>query len=280
MVKHVIPSSLQEALIHLETGTFKIIAGGTDMMIQRRSPAGIAANFNADMIYLFNLPELKYIKQEHGFIKIGSMTPLEDILHHPLTPRALKTIIGEMAAPGIRHLATIAGNIANASPAGDSLVGLYVLDAEIVLMSSKRARVVPIQDVIVGVRKTTIAQDELIAEIKIPVCSFDQIAWKKVGGRLADAISKVSFLGVASFHDDVVSDFRVGFGAVAPVVIRSKTIEQTIIGKRKSEITKDLQHILDVYRPLITPIDDQRSNAKYRAKVAINLLKDMIEKIG
>jgi CO/xanthine dehydrogenase FAD-binding subunit len=278
MVRHIIPKTLQEALTYLSEGTFKIMAGGTDLMIQKRSTAGLPPKIGQDVIYLFNLAELRYVSRGDGYIKIGAMTPLDDIYHHPDTPELLKKVIYEMASPGIRHMATMAGNIGNASPAGDSLVALYVLDAKIKLQSMSAERIVPISDVIIGVRKTIIRPDELITEILIPVDNFDVIVWRKVGGRRADAISKVSFAALIKRNAEVIKDIRIAFGAVSPTVVRSRQIEAELNGKSITELRNMLPDILEKYATAIRPIDDQRASAHYRQQVASNMLRHLIEK--
>ncbi|HOJ45188.1 MAG TPA: FAD binding domain-containing protein [Bacilli bacterium] len=278
MVRHIIPKTLQEALTYLSEGTFKIMAGGTDLMIQKRSTAGLPPKIGQDVIYLFNLAELRYVSRGDGYLKIGAMTPLEDIYHHPDTPELLKKVIYEMASPGIRHMATMAGNIGNASPAGDSLVALYVLDARIKLQSISGERILPISDVIIGVRKTIIRPDELIAEILIPVDNFNVIVWRKVGGRRADAISKVSFAALIKRNAEVIKDIRIAFGAVSPTVVRSRQIEAELNGKSITELRNMLPSILEKYATAIRPIDDQRSSAHYRRQVASNMLRHLIEK--
>jgi len=278
MVRHIIPTSLNEALTYLSEGTFKIMAGGTDLMIQKRSSAGLPPKIGQDVLYLFNLAELRYIKTEANYFKIGAMTPLEDVYHHPATPQLLKQVIYEMASPGIRHMATIAGNIGNASPAGDSLVALYVLDALVKLASTSGTRLVPISDVIIGVRKTIIRPDELISEILIPINQFDVIVWRKVGGRRADAISKVSFAALIKKQNDIISDMRIAFGAVSTTVIRNRQIEVEMQGFSQQDLIAKLPDILKKYGEIINPIDDQRSSAKYRHGVAINMVRHLIEK--
>lgn len=278
MVKHIIPKTVNEALTYLDKGRYHIMAGGTDLMIQKRATAGTPPKFTQDVLYVFNLDELKYVRRDGDETVIGALTPLEDLLQHDQTPKALKMIIAEMASPGIRHLATIAGNIANASPAGDTLVGLYLLDAKIVLRSQSQTRIVPIESLITGVRKTTIQPNEMIVEIRLPHIADDGLVFNKVGGRRADAISKVSFMGLCRFEHSRVVDFRVSFGAISPTIVRSRTIEQTLIGCTKEQIKLQMSSILEKYNQLIVPIDDQRSSAKYRRTVALNLLRDMIEK--
>ena len=140
MVKAVIAKTLNQALECLANDDYQLVAGGTDMLIQNRSHTGMSIGFVKNIIYINPIKELEYIREDNKNIYIGATTRLENILKHDLTPRILKDIIHEMASPGIRHTATLAGNIANASPAGDTLVGLYVLDASVKIQSLKHTR--------------------------------------------------------------------------------------------------------------------------------------------
>ena len=280
MVKHLIPANLGEALKALADNEYRIVSGGTDVMVQKRAGTGVLPTFDKDALYVFNLTELKYVTADESFVHIGSETALEDVLNHPLTPKLLSKVISEIAAPGIRHMATLAGNIANASPAGDSLIALYALDAIVELQSVRGTRNISINDLIVGVRKTTLDRDELITRISIPKQEFDHVVWTKVGGRQADAISKVSFAGCYRIENGRLADIRIAMGAIAPTVIRSQSIEKQMIGKTIGEIKAVLPMILDFYLPFIRPIDDQRSSAEYRHNVAVNLLTTFIENIG
>lgn len=277
MVNSVIATSLSEALSLLNEKPFKIIAGGTDLMVQRRAWSQTAPNFSENVLYIFNLQELKYIKEEDACITIGATTPVEALLHNDLTPFLLKEAVGIMASPALRNMATIAGNIGNASPAGDTLPILYALDASIVLKSLEGERELPISQVITGPRRHVIKENELIKEIKIPKKEFTASKFEKVGGRKADAISKVSFTGAVTIKDGIVLDFRIAFGAVSATILRKKEIESKYIGLRKEELLEKVDDILNDYSVFIKPIDDQRSNKEYRKTVAINLLKNFIE---
>lgn len=277
MVKNVIPKSLSEALELLNDRPFKIIAGGTDLMVQRRAWSKTPPEFSEDVLYIFNLEELKYVKEEDGFIVIGSTTCVEDVLHNDLTPKLLKEAISIMASPALRNMATIAGNIGNASPAGDTLPILYTLDAIIVLQSIEGIRKLPIEEVITGPRRHVIKQNEIIKEIKIPIDVFTNSIFEKVGGRKADAISKVSFTGAVNVENDKVLDFRIAFGAVSATILRRRDIEKKYIGLSKEELIGKVDEIVSKYDVYVRPIDDQRSNKEYRKTVALNLLRNFIE---
>jgi xanthine dehydrogenase FAD-binding subunit len=276
MVKNVIPVSLNEALNLLNERPFKIMAGGTDLMVQRRAWSQTPPEFNEDVLYIFNLEELKYIKEEDGYIVIGSTTPLEDLLYNDLTPNLLKEAIHIMASPALRHMATIAGNIGNASPAGDTLPILYALDAIIVLQNVEGVRELPINEVITGPRRHVIKQNEIIKEIKIPICVFTDSVFEKVGGRQADAISKISFTGAINIKDDKVLDFRIAFGAVSATILRRKEIETKYIGLTKEELIGKVDEIVNDFDLFVRPIDDQRSNKEYLKTVALNLRRTFV----
>ena len=276
MVKQVIPKTLDEALDYLYDGSYQIIGGGTDLMVQKRSTAETPPLFSNNLLYAFHLEELKFIKKSEHCLHIGSMTSLETLLHHEDTPDILKEVIYEMASPAIRNVATLAGNIANASPAGDSLVPLYLLDAQIILLSKNQFRHIPIEKLIIGPRKTVIFKDEIIKYIAIPKHEFTKFKWIKVGGRLADAISKVSFLGAVHIEADQVLDFRIAFGAVYKTVIRNREIEKEYKNISVQELKSMHDEIIKKYDAFILPIDDQRSNKEYRKKVALNMLSDFI----
>jgi len=280
MVNHMIPSTLEEALSIIQDGTYMILAGGTDLMVQHRSAAQTPPRFKKNVCYINHIKELNYIVTDETSLHIGALTTLETMVHSNLVPKLLKDVISDIASPGIRNLATLAGNICNASPAGDTLVYLYAVDASVCLQSIHQKRIIPIQEFIIGPRKTIIKPDEIMTEIIIPNRHDEYQKWVKVGPRKADAISKVSLIGLATCQDDTIVDFRMAWGAVYQTVLRKPDIEKQIIGTKTRDLYKIQDHIINAYDPWIQPIDDQRSTKVYRKKVAINLLIDFIASIG
>jgi len=275
-VKNIIPKTYLETLEYLNSDDYKLLAGGTDLMIQKRSWSNMLPEFKKSTLTIFNLQEMKYMFEEDDFLHIGAGMSLEDIKDNDLTPELLVEAINIMASPAIRNMATLGGNIGNASPAGDSLPVLYVLNALIVLESIEAVREVPISDFIVGPGKKSIKSNEIIKEIKIPKKQFTQTKFEKVGGRKADAISKISFAGAIEINNNIIQDFRAAFGAVGPTVVRKTSLENEIIGQTLAETKLDIKNILKSYEPFITPINDQRSNKEYRKEVALNILESFI----
>jgi len=280
VVKHCIPSNYKEALVKLNEEPYQLVAGGTDLMVQHRLWGGVPVDLMNHVLFLANLSELKSIQKQGKCLRIGAMMSLQDILNHPDTSSLLKKAIGEMASPGIRHIATLAGNIGNASPAGDGLVPLLLYDAFVVLESIDGTREVRIQDYIIGPRQTIRKQNELIREIVVPLKDFTNETFVKVGGRKADAISKVSFAGAARIEEGILKDIRFAFGAVYKTVVRSKEVEESLIGRTISELQTAIPTIKKKMDALIHPIDDQRSNKKYRRLVALNLLETFLKDLS
>lgn len=279
MVKSFIPKTYKEALNLLTQNELTIIAGGTDLMVKNKNISGLLPKFEKDLLFIAHLTELDYIKKEKNIIHIGANVTLERILDSLHTHSLLKKSLSIMASPAIRHMGTIGGNIVNASPAGDTLPVLYVLNTKIVVESLDGERTIPIEDFITGPSKTILKKNELISEIIIPDEKFDYEVFIKVGARQADAISKISFAAITNVKDSMVSDFRVTFGAVGPRIVRETEIENSIIGLTTNELNTRNKEICDSYKKFITPIDDQRSSAVYRKAVSLNLLEKYINSI-
>ena len=279
MVKHHIPQSLKEALKILDQHDCYIMAGGTDLMVMKHQRAGLIPNFDKDICYIANLKELQYIFEDEKGVHIGAGTKFVDIEESLIVPDLIKQIIHELASPNIRNMATMAGNIANASPAGDSIVGLYLLDATVELVSAHGSRVVPVDEFIFGVRKIHRKANELIKEIFISHNDDLNTYWRKVGSRAAESISKITFAGGYQVEDGKVVDFRMAFGSVSITCVRRKEIEKKYIGMTVEELKNHADDIIADMSKFVTPITDQRSTKEYRFKVAMNIVKDFINVI-
>lgn len=278
MVNSYIPKTYKKALEILADNKLTILAGGTDLMVKTRKWSGLAPGFKGDVLFVSQLKELDFILKKDSKIHIGATTTLERLLHDKDTPELLKMAIAQMASPGIRHTATLVGNIGNASPAGDSLPVLYILNAKIVLESNEAERVLSIEDYILGPGSKDMKSNEMIREIIIDDVKFDYVMYEKAGGRKSDAISKVSFSGAFSSYHGVVRDIRIAFGAVGPTIVRMKDYETRLKETHVLELVRMSDIIQDQYAPVIQPINDQRSTAEYRKTCALNILgKFLIE---
>ena len=273
MVKVFMPQSLKEALRIRKEEKAIPFAGGTDLMVKRGRLRGLAPYFEKPVLFLHKVKELTGVKFEEGRVRIGALTTLSEILENRDIPLILKYAIAEIASPAVRNLATIGGNICNASPAGDTLPPLYVMNARVVLSSFTSEREMKIMDFIKGPGSTDLKEEELLKEIIIPVEFFNIVFYRKVGTRKANSLSKVSFAGVARLDDGIIKDIRISFGAVAPTPLRAPEIEEEIIGKNKGKIIAKIPDILEKYARIIRPIDDQRSTARYRKTISLKILE-------
>lgn len=274
-----IPSSLDDALEFLSSHDAYIVAGGTDLMVLKRNSAGLLPKFDKDVLYVSNLRELQRIYRDGNEIHIGAGATLDEIYRNENTPKLLKEAIGEVASINIRHFATLAGNIANASPAGDTIVVDYVLDAKLKLVSKRGVRYVKAEDFVLGVRKVDRQPDELITEIIFDKHHYTGKMWRKVGSRKADSISKVSVAGVYCLDKEVVTKFALAFGSVAATVKRSHEIEKEIEGLSVKELENRKEEFVEKYMGIIAPIDDQRSNKEYRLLIARNITRKFIDQV-
>jgi CO/xanthine dehydrogenase FAD-binding subunit len=167
----------------------------------------------------------------------------------------------EIGGRQIQNRGTLGGNVANASPAGDSLPVLAVADATIVLVSAEGERRVPVTSFYTGYRTSVRRPDEIIMAIEVPRIEGRQY-WRKVGTRRAQAISKVMCAAVRG------PEVRIALGSVGPTVLRLRRTERVLTAG------SPLKQAQAVLRGEIAPIDDLRSTADYRREVSLNLLAD------
>lgn len=279
MVNKYLPDSKLEALELLSQKPLYIVAGGSDLMVMKKNVAGLAPNFDHDILYISNIKDLKNIYRDEEGIHIGAGMTMDEVEHHELCPVLLRKALKEVASSNIRHFATLAGNIANASPAGDTPVVDVVLDAIIKLESKRGTRFIKAEDFILGVRKIACEDDELITEIIFPNNDFTGNSWLKVGSRKADSIAKVSVACAYKIENRRVESFALAFGSVAAKVIRCHDIEKKIIGLTLSELKLRKEDIVENYGKSISPINDQRSTSEYRMTVAKNIVRKFIDEI-
>jgi len=252
-------ASVTDALELLRDEQRTPIAGATDLYV--------ALNFGTltprKFVDLWPLHELRQISMKQNTLVIGALATYTDVIRSPLVARHLPMLVEAarlVGGPQIQNRGTIGGNVANASPAGDSLPVFAAADATVVLLSASEERRVAFREFYTGYRATVMRPEELLVSIEVP--PIDGTQWfRKVGTRAAQAISKVV---VAAIRGDVP---RVAFGSVGPTVVRAWEAERMLasgasIDDAADALTRD-----------IAPIDDIRSTADYRQRVATNLLR-------
>jgi CO/xanthine dehydrogenase FAD-binding subunit len=213
-------------------------------------------------VNLWGIEALRKIEIRGEWLAIGALATHADLIRSPLVRRRIPMLAAaarEVGGVQIQNRGTLGGNVANASPAGDTLPVLAAADAIVVLRSAGETRRVPITAFYTGYRQSVRRPVELIVGFEIPVIRGRQ--WfRKVGTRAAQAISKIVVAGVAGPSP------RIALGSVAPTVIRATRTEEALAGGASIE---DAQRILVEE---ISPIDDIRSTAEYRRRVASSLL--------
>jgi len=248
-------------------------------MVQRARGFAIAPDFDKPLLFIEHLNELKKIYIEDKEIHIGACAILTDIIDSDIAPEIFRDMIRQMASPPTRNMATIAGNICNASPAGDTLPYLYAVNAKVVLQSTENNRTLPIEEFITAPKKTCLNSDEILTDIIIPNKTFSYNYYRKLGQRKGMSLTKASLLGMADIKDHTILNVRIALGSVAASIVHSTEIEESMKNKKIEIIMNDLNMILAQYGNLIRPIDDARSTAIYRKKASLRLIKDFLENI-
>jgi len=271
MVKSYLASSLEEAL-ELR-GKFDLIpyCGGTDLMIDDDEERAY--------LFLHQVPELKGLNEDDEYIRIGAACTFTELLESRLTPAILKDAVSQIAAPAIRNLGTVGGNIGNGSPKADTALIFFVTDSKVRLMSSKGQRTVPIGRLYLGRNKLDLKPDELITEVLMPKHGLDNYYYKKIGARRALAISRLSFAGLMKAENGRITSFATAFGAITDVILRRDDLDDAFIGKTLDEAKAVKDEYIKAYDKAIVPIQG-RISAEYRKDVCMNLLKDFLDSMG
>ncbi len=274
------PGNLQSVLSLLasEPAQWLPIAGGTDVMVLYS--AGKLTNRN--LIDIWNIPELRQIEVFPDRISIGAACTYTVLRQHEIVSREFSLLATAASWTGgiaNQNRGTLGGNIANASPAADSLPALLVYDAVLTLISVRGERRVPYRTFHTGYKQTILAADELILNISLPRRFSKYFSHaRKVGARNAQAISKVCLAALGQVANGAIRDVRLALGSVAPVPLRLNETEKMLTGK---EIEPSL---IDAARKSvlkeIRPIDDIRSTARYRSAVACNLVTEFLAKLA
>ena len=281
--RYAAPTSLDEALGILQQGEVRILAGGTDLMPQ--SKAGRLA-LGPTLMNIRRVPELKGVALDGDAIRIGALTTITELLADPLVRQHLPVLAeacDHFASDQIRNAGTIGGNIGNASPAGDTLVPLIVLDAVVELASKPNGSVamrrMPLAEFFTGPGRTKRAANELLTAVRIPLPRAGHVArFYKFGTRPALDISAIS-IGIAGVvRDGALTDTRVAFGAVAPTPVRAPRTEAALEGKRLDAAT--IAAAANAARDEVAPIDDVRATAWYRKELIHNMTKRMLDHVA
>lgn len=257
-----------------EPGKWTPIAGGTELMV-----AHAAGHLGArNLVSLWGIPELRFVETHPHSVAIGAGTTFRDLRAHatiaaefPLLAKA-SSWIGAIAN---QARATLGGNLVNGSPAADSSPALLVYDAQVELVSVRGSRMVPYREFHTGYKANVLAPDELLHAIHLPRRFTRHRQYlRKVGTRRAMAIAKVAIAGTALLEGAVVTEILLAAASLAPFPARLRRAEDVLRGHA---VSRDrIRAARAALMSEIAPIDDIRSTAEYRGRVAANLLEEFL----
>ena len=270
---YLIPTKLEAALKSLAQQQDKIVAGGTDVY-----PSMKQGHTPKSLLDLTRIKELMNITETDTGFRIGAAVTWTEIVKAKL-PAAfdgLKHAAKEVGSLQIQNAGTIAGNLCNASPAADGVPPLLTLDARVEVASAARgARILPLQDFILGVRKTALGSDEIVTAIHIPTPPDGAgSAFEKLGNRkyLVISIAMTAALIKCDLRG-LISEARVAIGACSPIALRLTQLEADLIGAKPSEV-----EILPSHLSQLSPIDDVRGSGGYRLDIVQEQCRRAIQK--
>jgi carbon-monoxide dehydrogenase medium subunit len=273
------PQDLFEAYERLAAGPTRPIAGGTDVMV---AITGELGPIPERMLDLSRIEALRGIELEAGQLVLGARTTYSEIRRSTLCREHLPALAEAAATIGaaqIQNRGTIGGNLANASPAGDTLPILLAADAVILVGGQRGEREIAASDFFVEYRKTALAPDELILQVRFPLARGRELRFRKVGTRRAQAISKVVIaLAWRDLRSEGWTDVRVALGSVAATPIRATATEAVLEGAQPTPEVAD--RAAETLAGELKPIDDVRSTADYRRVVSARILHRLLRDAG
>lgn len=275
------PASLTDAYRLLTDGgaVWRPVAGGTDLLVQITGELGPPPD---RVLNIWGLDELRGINLEGDELVIGALTTYTDLRTSALVGELLPALAAASATIGaaqIQNRGTVGGNLANASPAGDTLPIWLATDSQVVLGSAAGERTVPAAGFFTGYRETARRDDELVLRVRVPLLPRRHLRFRKVGTRRAQAISKVVMaLSWLTGEDGAWLEPRLAMGSIAATPVRARATEAALDGKQPVAATADAA--VAALESEIRPIDDVRSTAEYRKLVAGRILRRLIREEG
>lgn len=223
------------------------------------------------LIWLGEVRELREVAERDGWLEIGAAATYRQAFP-AITARwpGFGALLGRLGSAQIRNSGTIGGNVANASPIGDSMPALIALGARVVLNAGEAARELPLEDFFLGYRKTALAAGEILERVRVPLAGPTHFATYKVSKRRDQDISAVAAGFALRLDGGIVAEARLAFGGMAAVPARAPHAERALVGQpwtvdaaraAMAALDRDFQ-----------PLSDMRASAAYRMLVARNLL--------
>lgn len=249
----------------------KVMSGGTDLVVQLRSGKVKARK----IVDISGLSGLRYIVEDERHVRIGALTTIEDLKNNPIVMRwapPLWSASRSFATWQVRNMATIGGNLCNASPAADTAPPLIVLKSSIKLVSLETERTMMVEEFFKGPGETAAREFELLTEVMIPKHADGwRFSFHKLGRRMSHVLSIVSVAAGLRLEGGKIADVVVALGSVAPTPVRSRSVENYLRGREASEENIE-KASFEVVKD-IKPISDVRASADYRTEMSKVLVK-------
>lgn len=272
------PATIDEAVAILRErgGAACVLAGGTDVMVRARR--GLLPSRTTALLSVHRVTEMRGCRREKGEFVVGAATTASDLLHDPEVAThapILARVADRVASVQIRNMATVGGNVVNASPAGDLISPLLLLDARLVLVSAEGKRTVEVESFFTGPGETVLLPHELLVEIRFDLPPAERVfAFEKAGPRPAMECSVVT-VGVAyTPREERLEEVRVAFGSSAPTPLRGRKTEAVLEGKRLD--AELLSAAAAAAAEEVLPISDIRGSEAYRRALAGVFLRRLL----
>lgn len=266
IANYIAVDTIEEAAETLAAGPVTVLAGGTDLMLQTQAGT---RTYGATLMNIRRVAALRGVRLEDSALTIGALTTVSNLLSDRLIAEhcpILAETADQFASPQIRNMASIGGNICNASPAGDLLVPLIALGAEVELASKPdgalTCRRVPLEDFVTGPGISALGATEILTFVHIPLHAGLLGAFRKFGPRPALEIAMAAVAVTGRIEGGKFAHMRVAFGAVAPRPVRGRAVEAALEGQPATDET--INAALSAADADISPIDDVRASAWYR----------------
>ncbi|NBG89250.1 FAD binding domain-containing protein [Isachenkonia alkalipeptolytica] len=250
-----------------------ILNGGTDLVLRMRENH-LHPDRIIDIRGIEELKEIRFSKEEGLFV--GACVPLGEMAHHKSVVEhySLLADAAELVGSGqIRNVATMAGNLCNASPLADTATPALVLKAVMIVEGSNGEKEIPVNEFFKGVRRTALEKTDVVKGVRIPYEEGLQGSFQKASRRKDVDLSTVCASGVK-----IGDEYRFALGAVAPTPLRLPKVESFLKGKEINEDT--IKQALDLIDDEISPIDDVRSTKEFRVHLAKTLVQRCLEQMA
>lgn len=267
------------AILDMAEGQTKIIAGGTDLMVEIRNGKWPELD---TVIDISRLPGLDQIwKDDQDLIHVEAMVTHSDVLQSPILREFANPLVQacyRVASPQLRNRATVVGNLVTASPANDTITPLMAMGASLVLVSSQGERTVSLKDFYLGVRKTVLARNEFVKEVTFPALKPAQLgSFMKQALRRTQAISVLNCCVLLDLEADFVQNAQITMGSVAPTIIHATEAEKYLVGKRlDADVIKEVGRLA---AEATRPISDVRASDEYRLYMMQILVEDGLKEL-